>query len=63
MISSVNRKWYKLVNGVWEEAPSVVETDRAIIFNYNCDANEKQLREDGYLPENEINFEDYENQN
>ena len=24
------------------------------MYNYNCEANEEQLRADGYLPENEI---------
>jgi len=48
------RKWYKKVDGEWREAPQQIETDNGILFNYNDDSNEQMLREDGYLPENEI---------
>lgn len=31
-----------------------IETERGTMYNYNCEANEEQLRADGYLPEDEI---------
>lgn len=50
----MERKWYKLVNGAWVEAPEKIEFENSIMFNYNDDSNEYMLRNDGYLPENEI---------
>ena len=50
----MERKWYKIVNGAWVEAPASIETERGTMYNYNCEANEEQLRDDGYLPEDEI---------
>lgn len=50
----MKRKWYKEVNGQWVEAPDMVQTDKYLILNYNCDANAEMLRRDGYVPENEI---------
>jgi hypothetical protein len=50
----MNRKWYKKVDGKLTEAPQQIKTEKGVMFNYNCSANEKMLREDGYLPENEI---------
>ena len=53
-IKNMERKWYKIVNGAWIEAPASIETERGAMYNYNCEANEERLREGGYLPENEI---------
>lgn len=50
----MERKWYKLTNNEWVEAPQSIETENGTMYNYNCDANEVMLRADGYLPENEI---------
>lgn len=50
----MNRKWYKNINGEWVEAPQQVETENGVMYNYNSDANEKMLREDGYLPDGEV---------
>ena len=50
----MNRKWYKNINGEWIEAPQQVETEKGVMYNYNCDANEKMLRADGYLPDGEV---------
>lgn len=52
----MKRKWYKLVNGEWVEAPQQIETSNDTMYNYNCDSNEEMLRHDGYLPEDEITF-------
>lgn len=52
----MERKWYKLVNGEWIEAPQQIETENGTMYNYNCDSNEEMLRHDGYLPEDEITF-------
>ena len=52
----MERKWYKWVNGMWQEAPDTVTMDNYILYNYNSEANEVMLREDGYLPENEIDI-------
>lgn len=56
----MERKWYKLVNGEYVEAPQQVTTDKVVMYNYNCSANEKMLREDGYLPEGEVTVEPQE---
>ena len=53
---NMERKWYKWVNGMWQEAPATVTGDDYTLYNYNSDANEVMLREDGYLPENEIDI-------
>ena len=50
----MNRKWYKKIDGEWVEAPQQVKTENGVMYNYNCSSNEVMLREDGYLPENEI---------
>jgi hypothetical protein len=50
----MERKWYKKINGEWIEAPQQVETENGTMFNFNCESNEKMLRELGYLPENEL---------
>ena len=50
----MNRKWYKKTDSGHVEAPQSVETEKGTLYNYNCASNEKQLRADGYLPENEI---------
>ena len=50
----MERKWYKKINGAWTEAPNSTETEIGTLFNYNCESNESNLRNDGYLPENEI---------
>ena len=41
---------------MWEEAPATVTGDDYTLYNYNSEANEVMLREDGYLPENEIDL-------
>ena len=51
----MERKWYKMIDGEWIEAPQSIETENGVMYNYNCDANEEMLRRDGYIPENEIN--------
>ena len=51
----MERKFYKSVNGVFVEAPQNMETETGTIFNYNAESNEAELRENGYIPENEIN--------
>ena len=53
----MERKWYKLENGVQNEAPQQKDTTNGIIFNFNAESNEPMLREDGYLPEDEIGYE------
>ena len=53
-IKNMERKWYKEVDGKLVEAPQSIETNNGIMYNYNCDSNEQMLREDGYLPEDEI---------
>lgn len=50
----MERKWYKIVNGEYVEAPQQVETEKGVMYNYNSDANEKMLRADGYLPDGEV---------
>ena len=50
----MERKWYKLRDGVWTIAPQQKVLEDGVMYNYDCDANEVMLREDGYLPENEI---------
>lgn len=40
----------KLVNGDLAIAPLNLETDKGIIFNYGLEANDKQLKMDGYKP-------------
>lgn len=47
----MERNWYKLIDGVWTIAPQQKVLEDGIMYNYNCDANEAMLREDGYLPE------------
>lgn len=51
----MERKWYKMIEGEWIEAPQSIENGNGVMYNYNCDANEEMLRRDGYIPENEIN--------
>ena len=53
----MERKWYKIVNGVLTEAPDNLETATGTMFNFNAESNEQILREYGYLPENEIDYE------
>ena len=53
----MERKWYKIVNGVFLEAPQNLETETGTIFNYNAESNEAELRKNGYIPEDEINVE------
>lgn len=53
----MERKWYKIVNGVWVEAPASIETENGTMYNYNCEANAERLRADGYLPEDEIELQ------
>ena len=53
----MERKWYKTVNGVITEAPENLETETGTIFNFNAESNEQILREYGFLPENEIDYE------
>ena len=52
----MERKWYKWVNGMWVEAPATITSNDFTLYNYNSEANEVMLREDGYLPENEIDL-------
>lgn len=50
----MQRKWFKMIEGVPTEAPQQIETANGTLYNYNCDSNEVMLRADGYLPEDEI---------
>ena len=50
----MERKWYKLENGVLIEAPQNLETETGTMFNFNAESNEVELRKNGYLPEDEI---------
>ena len=50
----MERKWYRYESEAWVEAPQQIKTDKGVMFNYNCDANETMLRADGYIPENEV---------
>ena len=50
----MEREWYKLIDGVWTIAPQQKVLEDGIMYNYDCDANEAMLREDGYLPDDEI---------
>ena len=50
----MERKFYKLVNGVFVEAPQTMETETGTIFNFNAESNEVELRKNGYLPEDEL---------
>jgi hypothetical protein len=52
----MERKWYKMIDGVWTEAPQQIETENGIMYNYNCEGNADMMRRDGYLPENEIEW-------
>ena len=53
----MERKWYKIVNGGYVEAPQNLETETGTMFNFNAESNETELRKNGYLPEDEINGE------
>jgi hypothetical protein len=50
----MERKWFKMIEGVLTEAPQQIETANGALYNYNCDSNEVMLRAGGYLPEDEI---------
>lgn len=50
----MERKWFKMIEGVLTEAPQKIETANGTLYNYNCDSNEVMLRADGYLPEDEM---------
>ncbi len=56
--TTMERKWYKQINGEWVEAPKQIELENGTLYNYNSDSNEEMLRRDGYVPENEMEVQD-----
>jgi hypothetical protein len=56
--TTMERKWYKQINGEWVEAPQQIELENGTLYNYNSDSNEEMLRRDGYVPENEMEVQD-----